>query len=166
MEMREAETATQDGLGDLLRRPRRNGLPERIEGIVLGRIDSVGAQGEIYLLIPSFELRCRAVASLVPVSGHQTGKAVALGFEAGDPLRPMVLGYLFEADEPGTKPSEPRLRQENGRWIIEADSQLELRCGEARIILDADGRIHIRGTYVTSHASASQRIRGGSVQIN
>lgn len=164
--MRETETVPQAGLDDLLKRPRRHGLPERIDGIVLGQIDSVGAHGEITLLIPSFESRCQAVASLVPVSGREAGKSVALGFEAGDPLRPMVLGYLFEADKPGTKSSEPSLRQENGRWIIEADSQLELRCGEARIILDADGRIHIRGTYVTSHASASQRIRGGSVQIN
>jgi hypothetical protein len=32
--------------------------------------------------------------------------------------------------------------------------------------MEKDGHIIIRGTYVTSHASATNRIRGGSVNLN
>lgn len=52
------------------------------------------------------------------------------------------------------------------RIVIEAQQEIELRCGDARILLTRDGIVQIRGTYVTSHASATQRIRGGSVQLN
>ena len=34
------------------------------------------------------------------------------------------------------------------------------------MIMEKDGHITIRGTYVTSHASAANRIRGGSVNLN
>lgn len=155
-----AETA----LENLLGRTCRSDLPERIDGIVLGRIERVDPAGLVEVEIPSLGIRGHAVASLVPVTDGQLGKTVALGFESGDPSRPMILGYLYAPAEPARP--EPTLRQENGRWVIEAETQLELRCGEARILLDADGHIHLRGTYITSHASASQRIRGGSVQIN
>ena len=50
--------------------------------------------------------------------------------------------------------------------VIEAEQEIELRCGEAAIILSADGHITLRGTYITSHASATQRILGGSVNVN
>ena len=33
-------------------------------------------------------------------------------------------------------------------------------------LMDKDGRITIRGTFVTSHASAANRIRGGSIDLN
>jgi len=52
------------------------------------------------------------------------------------------------------------------RVLIEAENEIELRCGEAAIILTKDGRILLRGAYISSHASATQRIRGGSIQIN
>jgi hypothetical protein len=49
---------------------------------------------------------------------------------------------------------------------ITGEERLELRCGKATIIMEKDGHITIRGTYVTSHASAANRIRGGSVNLN
>jgi hypothetical protein len=59
-----------------------------------------------------------------------------------------------------------RVSQNGQRVVIEAQGELELRCGESVILLSQDGSIQIRGAYLTSHATASQRIRGGSVQIN
>ncbi len=52
------------------------------------------------------------------------------------------------------------------RVVLRAEHEIELRCGEAALILNADGRIQLRGTYITSHASATQRILGGSVNVN
>ena len=49
---------------------------------------------------------------------------------------------------------------------INADERLELRCGKASIVMEKDGHITIRGSYLVSHASASNRIRGGSVNLN
>ena len=49
---------------------------------------------------------------------------------------------------------------------LTADERIELRCGKSTIIMEKDGRITIRGTNVTSHASAANRIRGGSIDLN
>lgn len=55
----------------------------------------------------------------------------------------------------------------DGRQVtVRAEHELVLRCGEAAIVLHADGRIELRGTYITSQASATNRIRGGSIDLN
>lgn len=88
---------------------------------------------------------------------------LALGFEGNDPGRPIVLGPLM------SKPAEPASLDaliDGQRVTLQGEREIELRCGEAAIILSADGRIILRGTYITSHASATQRILGGSVNVN
>jgi ketosteroid isomerase-like protein len=70
------------------------------------------------------------------------------------------------ASQTAASKTEPEVLVDRQRIVIEAGEELELRCGEAAIILTADGRILQRGTYISSDASATQRIRGGSVQIN
>jgi hypothetical protein len=70
---------------------------------------------------------------------------------------------------PSTAPDNHRLVIEAGdgrRVEIEAADELVLRCGEASITLTRDGRITICGTYVETRARGTNRIRGGSVQIN
>jgi len=52
------------------------------------------------------------------------------------------------------------------RVVVEAEKELELRCGEASVTLNAKGQILIKGTDVVSRAKRNQRIKGGSVQIN
>ena len=49
---------------------------------------------------------------------------------------------------------------------VTARERLELRVGKASIVMEKDGHITIRGTYLVSHASAANRIRGGSVNLN
>ena len=49
---------------------------------------------------------------------------------------------------------------------VEAAEKLELRCGKASLVMTADGRITVRGRNLVSHASESNRIRGGSVHLN
>ena len=41
-----------------------------------------------------------------------------------------------------------------------------LRCGKASITLTADGQILLRGAYINSHSSGTQRIKGAAVRIN
>jgi hypothetical protein len=80
-------------------------------------------------------------------------------FEEGDPSRPLVLGRLLE-------PAGPEVLRDGERVRVTASERIELRVGKASIIMEKDGRITIRGSYVTSHASATNRVRGGSVHLN
>lgn len=86
------------------------------------------------------------------------GLRVAIGFDDGDPARPVVLGLL--EPPPRRADGKPRtLRFESGEELI-------LECGESKIVLRADGSITILGVKVVSRARKVNKIRGGSVQIN
>ena len=52
------------------------------------------------------------------------------------------------------------------RISIEADTELILKCASATIRIGRDGQVAVRGDRVTTHARGSNRIRGGSVEIN
>ncbi|HRO15555.1 MAG TPA: hypothetical protein PLL33_11025, partial [Paracoccus sp. (in: a-proteobacteria)] len=63
-------------------------------------------------------------------------------------------------------PEGPTVVRDGEPLRITARERIELHCGKASIIMEADGHITIRGTYLVSHASASNRIRGGSINLN
>ena len=59
----------------------------------------------------------------------------------------------------------PKVSQELERTTITADDTIELRVGQASLVMHADGRITLRATRVISQASRANRIRGGSVRL-
>lgn len=85
----------------------------------------------------------------------------ALVFEAGDPARPLILGFV----QPPAPPARD-LRVDGKRVVLTGEEEVELRCGEASISLKRSGKLVIRGTYVETRAKGTNRIKGGSVQIN
>jgi hypothetical protein len=138
---------------------------ERIEGVVIGVL--LGFDSGVPLVVFPGNPRETAVLarSLCALDGSMVGAEVALLFEGGDPGQPLVVGRIV--DPARRPPSEDLAVVRDGETVrITAGSRIELRCGKATIILEKDGRIVVRGTYLTSHASASNRIRGGSVNIN
>jgi hypothetical protein len=52
------------------------------------------------------------------------------------------------------------------RVQIEGKDEIVLRCGKASITLRRNGRVVIRGTYVETRSSGTNRIKGGAVLIN
>ncbi len=84
---------------------------------------------------------------------------------AGPGSRGCVLGrvgrYLPPADAETRCPEAPP-----EVMVVQAEQQLVLTCGESEIILRHDGKVLIKGIDVVSRATRTQRIKGGSVQIN
>lgn len=136
---------------------------KRIEGVVIGVF--LGFDGAAPLVVFPGNPRDTALAarSLAELSADMVGAEVALLFEGGDPGRPLIVGRIVE---PVRKAQTPHVVRDGEQVKIVAGERLELRCGKATIIMEKDGHITIRGTYVTSHASAANRIRGGSVNLN
>ena len=97
-----------------------------------------------------------------------------LVFEDGDPALPLVTGLVqpMQLKEAGPsalvklpgQPTEARL--DGKRLTFEAAEEIVLRCGSASLTLNRNGRVQLKGTYVLSHSTGTNRIRGGSVQIN
>jgi Domain of unknown function (DUF6484) len=138
-------------------------VTERIEGVVIGLLLGFDA-GVPLVVFPGnprdVALRARSLAELTPA---MVGSEVALLFEGGDALQPLIVGRIVD---PARRSPSPTVVRDGERVQITAQERIELRCGKATIIMEKDGHITIRGTYVTSHASAANRIRGGSVNLN
>jgi len=110
-------------------------------------------------------LRARSVLDL---HGGQIGQAVLLAFEAGDSARPIIIGVLRSdqawplADAPG----QVQIDADGERMLVSARHELVLRCGKASVTLRHDGKVEIRGESILSQATGSNRLQGGSVQLN
>ncbi|MEM9496437.1 MAG: DUF6484 domain-containing protein [Pseudomonadota bacterium] len=137
-------------------------VKDRIDGIVIGiliGVDTGRPSVRIPAILEDQPIRAR---TLVAFREDDLGCEVALQFEGGDLDRPLILGRI---QQPGDTDG-PEVLRDGQRVRVHAQERLELRCGKASIILEADGHVTIRGTHLVNHASASNRIRGGSVNIN
>ena len=142
----------------------------KVDGIAIGVLVAISDDGRALLNVPDVGLADVWANSVVALQAHHIGQKVAVGFEAGNPHRPIVMGVLVGgAKTPKIDPAQAKQTNvilDGKRVVLTAVNEIELRCGEAALILSADGHIQLRGTYITSQASATQRILGGSVNVN
>jgi hypothetical protein len=132
----------------------------RTGGVVIGML--MGLRDGVPLIV--FPGNCREMAtearSTVDMTAIPIGSQVAILFEDGDEARPLIIGRIISPR------GQPEVQFDSERVTITAERALELRVGQASLIMHADGRITLRGTRVTSQASGANRIRGGSVHLN
>lgn len=147
-------------LSELLTRPSAPAQAPRASDIVIGQLCALNADGQPAVAWPGGPDSSTPAASLAPVCAADIGRTVALGFPAGAG-QPLILGFVWRAAAP------PLQAEVDGRQVeIEAAETLTLRCGQASITLTADGQVLLRGTYVSSHSTGTQRIKGAAVRIN
>lgn len=65
-----------------------------------------------------------------------------------------------------TPPLPLEARVDGQRVVIEAQDEVVIKCGRATITLRRNGKIIIKGDYVETRATGTNRIKGGSVQVN
>jgi hypothetical protein len=139
-------------------------------GLIVGELVGLADGGATPLVCypgqpGSAALRGRATVDL---HGAHIGCGVALLFEEEDPTRPVVFGVLRgRAGWPlPERPATVEVDADGERLVVSAKQQLVLQCGKASITLTRAGKVLIRGEYVESRASGTNRLKGGSVQIN
>jgi hypothetical protein len=102
-----------------------------------------------------------AALSIVPLHPGDTGATVVVGYEEGDATRPIIVGRLQQA--PGR---QTHLRADGERVVIQGEREIELRCGDASIVLTRAGKVLIRGRYLLSRSRGANKIKGAYVDIN
>jgi hypothetical protein len=158
---------------DLLEAPPTSTSPEpltKIEGIVVGRIVGFRDNGATPLVAYPRQPGAAAIAAraILDLHGEHIGQDVVLMFEGGDPLRPIVMGYV-RGEKNWRLPEQPgqvEVDADGQRLVVSAKGQIVLRCGKASITLTKAGKVLIQGAYVLSRSSGVNRIKGGSVQLN
>lgn len=139
-------------------------IRERIDGVVIGIFLGLDDAASPLVVFPGNpEETALPARSLTGLTSDMVGSEVALLFQDGDPAKPLIVGRIVE---PARKTITPQVVRDGERVRIIGEERIELRCGKATILMEKDGRITIRGTYVTSQASATNRVRGGSIDLN
>lgn len=138
-------------------------VADRTEGVVIGMLLGFD-DGRPLVVYPSnpkdHALPARSLARL---SAQDVGCEVALMFEDGALDRPLIVGRIVD---PVREDGETAIIRDGEMQKITAQERIELRVGKSVIIMEKDGHITIRGTHLVSHASGSNHIRGGSVNLN
>jgi hypothetical protein len=101
-------------------------------------------------------------ASTIALSIEDAGVQVVIAMQDGDARRPIILGRLHER----RTPSVPQVKTDGERLVFKAEREIELRCGEASIVLTRAGKVLIKGAYVLTRSSGANRIKGAYVDIN
>lgn len=133
-----------------------------VDGVMIGLF--LGFQeGAPLVVFPSNpEDQAVPARSLCSLSGDDVGCEIALLFEDGARTRPLIIGRIIEP----ARVDAPQIVRDGETVKINAQERIELRVGKSAIIMEKDGHITIRGTHLVSHASGSNHIRGGSVNLN
>ncbi|MGC5698858.1 hypothetical protein J4P02_01510 [Pseudomonas sp. NFXW11] len=136
----------------------------RIDGVVLGvLLDVPGADAPVVAFPGCPDEAGLAARTTTALRREDIGAQVALMFEAGDPTRPLVIGRIQRLPE--AAPQSVALL-DGQRLELCAEREIVLRCGQASITLTREGKVLIRGAYLSSRSSGVNRIKGASVQIN
>lgn len=141
--------------------------------IVIGRLAGLDPAGAPLVDHPlnasGSPLPSRTTVFLGP---DRVGHDLALGFEGGDPAKPIVLGVIYRPDaSAGERPDRrtdkaAEVKVDGERVLLSAEKEIVLRCGDASLTLTRAGKVLIRGEYILTRSSGVNRIKGGSVQIN
>lgn len=139
----------------------------RITGAVRGMLTALSITGEAlvdYCGNPAGRhLPAIATTSVTP---DDIGKEAILLFEDSDPLRPILVGLVATPAPTKTAPKTVEVTVDGKRITLRAENEINLQCGEASITLTREGKVLIKGTYLLSKSTGSNRIKGGSVQLN
>lgn len=146
----------------------------------IGRIAEPGGSGEVMVAFQDIPPRPARVLSGINRSelckAENRGRDVLVVFEGGNPDRPIIIGLIesvledlvaMKIEPPPTdqkKPAEARL--DGKRVVLEAEKEIQLKCGKGSITIKKDGKIIIKGTELLSRSSGTNRVKGASVRIN
>lgn len=134
-----------------------------VDGVVIGMILGFRDAAPLVVFPGNAQDQAIAARSLTRLVAADVGAEVALLFEDGDRARPLIVGKLVE---PARDDAAPVVVADGQLLRLVAKERIELRVGKASLVMEADGHITLRGTDLVSHASRSNRIRGGSVNLN
>ena len=131
--------------------------------VVVARIVGVVGPAEVIVELPRLDsgvLRARTVVSL---DEQAVGQQAVLAFENGDQAKPIILGLILTPEKTDRKAT---VAADGDKFVVLAEREIELRCGEASITLTRAGKVLIKGEYVLTRAKGLNRIKGAAVSIN
>ncbi len=88
---------------------------------------------------------------------------------ADETPRWLLVGLVRERigeDARAARPGKLEVTVDGERVKLEAEHDIELKCGQASITLRYDGRIEVRGTHILSSSRGPNRVKGATIALN
>jgi len=137
---------------------------EKIAGAVVGLFIGLNKEGQPIVDYPSNPtdgaLPARTTQKISETDG---GNDVLLLFEDGDPVKPVILGFLRDSTEQLKSADSV---SDHERLEFHAKKEIVFRCGDASITLTRAGKILIRGKYLLSSSSGVHMLKGAVIHLN
>lgn len=131
------------------------------EGVAIAIFAGLSSEGR-FLVTLTNEPQSVTALSTVGLKSEDAGAKIVVAFENGNARCPIIIGRLQEQAAPAMQ----NLKVDGERIVLRADREIELRCGEASIILTKAGKVLIRGNYVFTRSRGANKIKGAFVDIN
>jgi hypothetical protein len=152
----------------------------QIEGVRVGRIVKIDEDGQVFVnftgnISGAMPARLTGSVNLRKLrESDPPGREVLLAFENNDSNLPIIIDTMHsplddtaEAREAISEAESPKdVLIDGERITFDAAKEIVLRCGKSSITLTRSGKVLIRGAYLSSRSSGSNRIKGKSVQVN
>jgi hypothetical protein len=132
------------------------------QGVAVARFAGFDAEGRFLVTLGEGMAPVQAL-STVGLAPGDAGAAVVVAFEKGEARHPVIVGRV---QPPHTETPALDARVDGERVVLQARERIELRCGEASIVLTRAGKVLINGSYVLSRSSGANRVKGAYVGIN
>lgn len=132
------------------------------EGVSIATFAGFNNDGQ-FLVALSEGLEPVKALSTVGLAEAEAGAKIVVGFDKGNVRAPIIIGRLHERQAPQAVPA---CRLDGDRMVLRAEREIELRCGEASIVLTRAGKVLIRGNYVLTRSRGANKIKGAFVDIN
>lgn len=106
--------------------------------------------------------------STVGLAPGDAGAAIVVAFEQGEARHPVIVGRVQppHTDAPLAREAGAYANVDGERVVLQARERIELRCGDASIVLTRAGKVLINGNYVLSRSRGANRVKGAYVGIN
>lgn len=142
-------------------------------GFLSGHLAGLDAEGRPLFLAEGSDGRPIPVAIGIPVSDGTIVKSARLGRRAlvarVQDTTYVLVGFLRERVDSralAAGPGELEVVVDGETLNIRAERQIELRCGKSSLLLRADGRVILSGTYVVSTSRGPNKVRGATISLN
>jgi hypothetical protein len=132
------------------------------EGVSLATFAGFDGEGR-FLVALTDALHAVPALSTLGLAEADVGLKVVVAFQQGKVRSPVILGRLQAREAPAAVAA---LKIDGERVVLQARQQIELRCGEASIVMTRAGKILIRGNYVLSRSRGVNKLKGAFVDIN
>lgn len=156
-----------------------NGIRDGREGhppglVEMGHLDGVDGEGRL-MFRPEGGSGSVPVVIGVGMSDEElvraawTGKRALVVRTVGKIPQLVLVGFPREhvaAKARDAWPAEVEVRMDGETVHIKARRKMEFVCGKSRIVLDADGRVEVNGSYLLSRSRGPVKIKGATVEIN